>query len=94
MNSTVKDRITIKEVNKEKHPKYKVILHNDDVNDALNVVNVIMIVMQFAQEKAIHHMKEAHLTGSSVLIVCELEHAEFYKEQLIHYKLEATVEKE
>ena len=68
---------------KNKSPKYKVLLHNDPVNSMEYVANSLREVLpQLSEQDAISIMLEAHNTGVGLVIVCDLEPAEFYAESL------------
>lgn len=73
-------------------PPYKVILHNDDVNDMGHVVNTICKLTPLSAEQAYKKMAEAHTTGLSVLLVCHKERAELYQEQFHSCGLVVTIE--
>ncbi len=76
-------------------PRYKVLLHNDPVNTMEYVVAALrQVVPQLTEEGAIAVMLEAHNTGVGVVIVCDLEPAEFYSETLNAKGLTTTIEKE
>ena len=78
-----------------KSPKYKVLLHNDPVNTMDYVVNTLrQVVPQLSEQDAIAVMLEAHNNGMGLVIVCDLEPAEFYAEQLNQKGLTSTIEKE
>ena len=73
-------------------PPYRVILHNDDVNDMLHVVNTICKLTPLGPEQAVEKMFEAHHTGSSVLLVTHKERAELYVDQFKSCHLVVTAE--
>jgi ATP-dependent Clp protease adaptor protein ClpS len=73
-------------------PPYKVILHNDDVNDMVRVVDVILRLTPLGREEAIQKMFEAHYTGYAVLLVTHKERAELYAEQFASCRLTVTIE--
>jgi len=73
-------------------PPYKVILHNDDVNDMGYVVETIKKLTPLSLEECFRKMMEAHLTGSSLLLVCHKERAELYQEQFHSCRLTVTIE--
>jgi ATP-dependent Clp protease adaptor protein ClpS len=75
-------------------PPYKVILHNDDVNDMLYVVDTIFRLTPLSAEQAYRKMLEAHKTGLAVLLVCHKERAELYQEQFHSCGLTVTIEPE
>ncbi len=73
-------------------PPYKVILHNDDVNDMARVVRVICELTPLNTEEAIERMLEAHNTGSAVLLITHKERAELYVDQFTSCGLTVTAE--
>lgn len=74
-------------------PRYRVLLHNDDVNSMDYVVVVLLrTVPSLSYDDAIKIMLEAHRLGSAQVIVCPKETAEFYREQLEQYTLTSTIE--
>jgi len=92
MTSTTIEKKTTLSRSKQQNPKYNVILHNDDVNDVIYVMECLMIVVNLSEQKSKDVMLTAHMTGKALVITCELEHAEHYKEQLVCKKLNATIE--
>src|SRR5262249_19593946 len=50
-------------------PPYKVLLHNDDVNDMLYVVRTIMELTHLNKSDSTLRMMEAHTTGVALLLV-------------------------
>ena len=80
---------------KNKSPKYKVLLHNDPVNSMEYVTNSLReVVPQLSEQDAISIMLEAHNTGIGLVIVCDLEPAEFYSESLKSKGISSSIEKE
>ena len=80
---------------KNKSPKYKVLLHNDPVNSMEYVTNSLReVVPQLSEQDAIAIMLEAHNTGVGLVIICDLEPAEFYSESLKAKGLTSTIELE
>ncbi len=76
-------------------PRYKVLLHNDPVNSMEYVVTTLrQVVPQLSEQDAISIMLEAHNTGVGLVIVCDLEPAEFYSETLKSKGLTSTIELE
>lgn len=75
-------------------PPYKVILHNDDVNEATYVVGVICKLTPLNTEQATKRMVEAHYTGQALLLVTHRERAELYQEQFASAGLTVTIEQE
>ena len=80
---------------KNKSPKYKVLLHNDPVNSMEYVTTSLReVVPQLSEQDAISIMLEAHNTGIGLVIVCDLEPAEFYSESLKAKCISSSIEKE
>ena len=80
---------------KNKSPKYKVFLHNDPVNSMEYVtISLREVVPQLSEQDAISIMLEAHNTGVGLVIVCDLEPAEFYSESLKSKGISSSIEKE
>ena len=80
---------------KKKSPKYKVLLHNDPVNSMEYVtISLREVVPQLSEQDAISIMLEAHNTGVGLVIVCDLEPAEFYSESLKAKGISSSIEKE
>ncbi len=75
-------------------PLYKVLLHNDDVNEMDHVVKALMHVFGFEQEVAEKIMWEAHDTGVALCSIEPLEQAELHRDQLLSFSLIATIEPE
>ncbi len=73
-------------------PPYRVLLHNDDVNDMGFVVEKILELTTLEFEEAIEKMLEAHETGVALLLVTHRERAELYAEQFQTYQLLVTIE--
>ena len=80
---------------KNKSPKYKVLLHNDPVN-SLEYVTISLreVVPQLSEQDAVAIMLEAHNTGVGLVIICDLEPAEFYSESLKSKGISSSIEKE
>ncbi len=76
-------------------PRYKVLLHNDPVNSMEYVVATLrQVVPSLSEQDAIAVMLEAHNTGIGLVIVCDIEPAEFYCESLQAKGLTSTIEPE
>lgn len=74
-------------------PRYRVLLHDDDVNTMDHVVRALLRAvpgMSAAQAHGI--MLEAHEQGLAVVVVCPLEPAELYRDGLRSGGLIATIE--
>ena len=80
---------------RKRSPRYKVLLHNDPVNTMEYVVSTLQqVVPQLSEQDAMAVMLEAHNTGVGLVIVCDLEPAEFYCETLKAKGLTSTMEPE
>ena len=76
-------------------PKYKVLLHNDPVNTMDYVVETLrQVVPQLSEQDALKIMLDTHNNGVGLVIVCDLEPAEFYSESLKAKGLTSTIELE
>lgn len=87
------ETIEKKIVQRKPMPLYKVLLHNDDHTPMDYVTEVLMkTIPKMQPTKARSIMMEAHNSGAAVVIVCALEHAEFYSESLNRHGLMSTYE--
>lgn len=73
-------------------PPWRVVLHNDDVNGMDEVVEAIHRLTPLSRDEALARMREAHLTGSAMLLVTHRERAELYVEQFQSNRLTVTIE--
>lgn len=73
-------------------PPWKVLLHNDNKNDAFFVVSTIMELTPLNEQDSLLRMKEAHETGVALLLVTHKERAELYKDQFESKGLTVTLE--
>ena len=73
-------------------PPFKVLLHNDDVNEFDHVIRAIMKLTPLSLEDAVEKTVEAHKTGVALLLVTHRERAELYCEQFATFQLTATCE--
>ena len=73
-------------------PPWKVLLHNDDVNEVLFVVETIVELTPLSQPAATQRVIEAHHSGVSLLLTTHLERAELYKDQFTSKGLTVTIE--
>ena len=75
-------------------PPYRVILHNDDVNEMGHVVRALLAsVPELDVRGATEIMLTAHLQGRAAVIACPLERAELYRDRLESHGLTATIER-
>jgi ATP-dependent Clp protease adaptor protein ClpS len=73
---------------------WSVVLHNDDHNDMVHVVqSLLKSVPTLSQQAAIEVMMEAHNQGKAVVVRVPLEAAELYRDRLQSFGLTATLEK-
>ena len=80
---------------RKRSPRYKVLLHNDPVNSMEYVMTTLrQVVPQLSEQDAMAVMLEAHNTGVGLVIVCDIEPAEFYCETLKSKGLTSTIEPE
>lgn len=73
-------------------PQFRVLLHNDDVNDPMFVVGTVVELAALAKEKAILVMLEAESTGVALILVTHKERAELYMDQFTSKGLTVTIE--
>jgi ATP-dependent Clp protease adaptor protein ClpS len=79
-------------------PRWKVILHNDDVTTFEFVIDLLRKLFHKPQAEAARLTFEIHETGSALVEVTSLERAELYVEQVRSlarprgYPLTATIE--
>ena len=82
------------ETKRKNSPLYKVILHDDPVNTIEYVAVCIKRIMGYSAERAVQITMEVHMTGSSVVTVCDIEPAEHYCECFKSKGLTSTIEKD
>ncbi len=73
-------------------PPFRVLLHNDDHNDMVYVVEAILDLTPLDVERAARAMLEAHQTGVALLLVTHRERAELYAEQFASKRLRVSIE--
>ncbi len=74
-------------------PRYRVLLHNDDVHEMDYVVRALLnTIPTLSEQEAIQVMLHAHLSGVGQVLICPKELAEHYRERLEGYGLTATIE--
>jgi ATP-dependent Clp protease adaptor protein ClpS len=73
-------------------PPWKVLLHNDDKNDMMFVVNTVVELTPLNEQDAELRTVEAHKTGVSLLLTTHKERAELYQEQFTSKGLVVTIE--
>lgn len=75
-------------------PRYRVLLHNDDVHTMDHVVSVIRTITPLSRQDAERCTLEAHNRGVALLLVTHKERAELYVEQFASCSLTVTAEPE
>lgn len=73
-------------------PPYKVLLHNDDVNEMAYVVRAIRELTPLNAAQSTVVMLTAHTRGLALLLVTHKERAELYVEQFRSKRLRVTIE--
>ena len=73
-------------------PPWRVLLHNDDVNEMIYVVNTIVELTHLERHDAVECMLEAHKRGLAMLLCTHREHAELLQEQFESKLLTVTIE--
>ncbi|MCC6682377.1 MAG: ATP-dependent Clp protease adaptor ClpS [Phycisphaeraceae bacterium] len=73
-------------------PPYRVLLHNDEQNEMLYVVQTIVSLTPLPLRDAAAKMLEAHRRGLSLLLTTHLERAELYVLQFARRNLTVTIE--
>ena len=62
-------------------PRYRVLIHNDDVTPMDFVVRVLIEVFRLEGPRAVEVMMEAHTKGVALVVTEPLEQAEFHVDQ-------------
>ena len=75
-------------------PRYKLLLHNDDVNTVERVIGVIVRLTPLETKQAVQKTLEAHEAGIALLLVTHRERAELYQQQFTSAKITTTIEPE
>lgn len=73
-------------------PPWKVLLHNDDVNYAEDVVRHVYRLTPLNERAAVERVLEAHYSGVSLLVLTHKERAELYVEQFASCGLTVSIE--
>jgi len=73
-------------------PRFKLILHNDDVNAMDDVVRAVVTLTPLSTEQAVRHMLEAHFTGTAVLLLTHKERGELYVQQFASMHITTSLE--
>jgi ATP-dependent Clp protease adaptor protein ClpS len=75
-------------------PPFRVLLHNDDRNDMVHVVETLELLTPLNRRQSYKVMLEAHTRGVALVTTTHKERAELYCEQLASRRLVATIEPE
>ena len=73
-------------------PPWKVLLHNDDINDTHFVVATIARLTPLSVSAATQRMLEAHQQGVAMVLTTHQERAELYRDQFTSMGLTVTIE--
>src|SRR5450631_525812 len=66
-------------------PLYRVVLLDDDDHTYDYVIEMLQKIFVFTGPEALRHAEEVDKRGRTVLITCELPHAEFARDQIHSY---------
>lgn len=73
-------------------PPWKVLLHNDDKNEFLFVIQTVLELTPLNEDDAIRRTTEAHKAGVALLLVTHKERAELYQDQFQSKGLTVSIE--
>jgi len=73
-------------------PPFRVLLHNDDINDMIYVVEALLDLTPLDAHGATRVMVEAHSSGVALVLTTHRERAELYQEQFGSKGLTVTIE--
>ena len=73
-------------------PPFNVLLHNDQHNDMVYVVEAIVDLTPLNLRRATDVMFEAHRKGTALLLTTHRERAELYVDQFLTKNLTVTIE--
>ncbi|MBT8486575.1 MAG: ATP-dependent Clp protease adaptor ClpS [Phycisphaerales bacterium] len=76
----------------DRMPPWKVLLHNDEVNEMGDVVAAILDLTPLRRGEAVQRMLEAHTRGCALLLCTHREHAELLVEQFATKRMTITIE--
>ena len=81
-----------KKTKTRKLPPYRVLLHNDNVNQFDLVLRAVKTLTILSKQESEEKVAEAHFTDVSLLLITHKERAELYEEQFRTYKIKVTIE--
>ena len=73
-------------------PRFKVLLHNDDINDMDFVIETLIELTTLSEQDAVKITFEADAQGVALVLVTHKERAELFTEQFASKGLIATME--
>jgi ATP-dependent Clp protease adaptor protein ClpS len=73
-------------------PLYNVVLLDDDVHTYDYVIEMLAGLFLYSEIEAYRHAEEVDRTGRTVVITCELPHAEFARDQIRGYGPDPRIE--
>jgi len=73
-------------------PPFLVLLHNDDVNDMLEVVDALSDLTPLKRARAVEVMFTAHRRGRALVLITHRELAEHYRDRLRSRSLTVTIQ--
>jgi len=76
----------------DKLPSFRVLLHNDDVNEIGYVLETVVELTPLNKDEAVQATIEAHKAGVSLLLLTHKERAELYRDQFESKFLTVTIE--
>lgn len=76
----------------DKLPPFRVLLHNDDHHDMVEVVEWLTELTPLGRQPAVRIMLEAHTRGVAQVLITHRERAELYEDQLRSKGLVVTIE--
>ena len=77
----------------ERLPPYRVLLHNDDKNDFVHVIETLVDLTPLTPQAATTVTMEAHKTGVALVLMTHRERAELYVDQFKSKSLRVTIER-
>lgn len=84
--ATVSPDIEIEEGIEHEHtPLYHVVLLDDDDHTYEYVIEMLCRLFAMGESQAYRHAVEVDTSGRTIIITCELEHAEFARDQIHGY---------
>lgn len=76
----------------DRMPPWKVLLHNDNINEMGYVIETIIELTAMNPQTALLRMVEAHKTGVALLVTTHKEYAELLQEQFVSKGLTVSIE--